>query len=78
MILKAGQIYIAENGLISVITAVGFNEFFFITPDGSANRIPVKHLPIFEEKAKLVAEYPTWQQAVASEEFNGIPIKKLN
>lgn len=69
MSIKVGQIYKPKNNedAIFVVTraeeAVGC--YYIIWDDGSAN-----YHNINEEKIELIAEYPTWQEAVNSKEFN--------
>lgn len=68
--IKVGQIYKSKaHGAISCITAKGKNEFFIISPDGSSNRLDIIIGSAVEKIADLIAEYPTWQEAVNSKEF---------
>lgn len=70
--IKEGQIYKAYNGFIFAITLVkkdiNYNtEIHFITPSGLT--IQAKN-DFGGLQVNLIAEYPTWQKAVNSKEFN--------
>lgn len=45
-----------------------FDWIYLITNDGQQERLWRKSV---EETLKLIAEYPTWQEAVNSKEFKG-------
>lgn len=71
--IKVGQIY-TDNEDVYVVTNVWTNifenkEYFSsINTDGDVN---FNNLVSYaEENDKLIAEYPTWQEAVNSKEFN--------
>lgn len=68
--IKVGQIY--ESNLtfaIRVVTFVEDGEVSIIHPDGYVDRWSFDD--IANSKWELVAEYPTWQEAVNSPEFKG-------
>ena len=66
--IKVGQIYKPKNNedAIFVVTRAETVGYYIIWDDGSAN-----YHDINEEKIELIAEYPTWQEAVNSKEFKG-------
>ena len=65
--IKVGQIYQTERLEKFAITRVVGKQFHTITPNGITEEF-VAHKDI-EEYWKLIAEYPTWQEAVNSKEF---------
>lgn len=67
--IKPGQIYKSPNGYKVLITLVDFKGICNISNDGSCSVWDIEYGKIIEENAILVAEYPTWQQAVNSKEF---------
>jgi hypothetical protein len=67
--IKPGQIYKSPNGYKVLITLVDFKDICSISNDGSCSVWDIKIGKIIEEGAILVAEYPTWQEAVNSKEF---------
>lgn len=72
--IKVGQIYelpISKSPVV-VTNIVNkkekhFDLIYFITVDGLQERLWRKSV---EETLKLIAEYPTWQKAINSKEFN--------
>ena len=66
--IKAGQIY-KERGTQNIwaITKYNDRECNMICQDGEVTYGYVPHF--FWEKLELIAEYPTWQEAVNSKEF---------
>lgn len=68
--IKAGQIY-KERGTqnIWVITKYRGKECNMICQDGEVTYGYIPHF--FWEKLELVAEYPTWVEAINSPEFKG-------
>lgn len=66
---KVGQIYKQENGEIFVISCIEEDECHLIYSDGYTASYSF-HSDTFGYD-KLIAEYPTWQEAVNSKEFNG-------
>lgn len=66
--IKVGQIY-KERGTLNiwVITKCNGRECNIICQDGDCYYGYVPHY--FWEKLELIAEYPTWQEAVNSKEF---------
>ena len=67
--IKVGQIYQTRQGTVALVTAYNEEEFFVISKDGSSNRLPIIFSCELETNCKLIAEYPTWQEAVNSKEF---------
>lgn len=68
--IKVGQIYKQKNNEILVVTQIQDGDVFIIYDDGYSVSYPIgedSNLFIFD---KLIAEYPTWQEAVNSKEFN--------
>lgn len=70
--IKAGQIYKNKN-LIYAITFVGIGyqrskQVQVITSNGFTYSWP--YIKAERYRGKLIAEYPTWQEAVNSKEFN--------
>jgi hypothetical protein len=74
MTVKVGQIYQYEGVGKFVISNIQDNEEFYnpsiIWQDGSVDTLKAmrKSMKIY---GKLIAEYPTWQEAVNSPEFKG-------
>jgi hypothetical protein len=72
--IKVGQIYQYEDVGKFVISNIQDNEEFYnpsiIWQDGSVDTLKAmrKSMKIY---GKLIAEYPTWQEAVNSPEFKG-------
>jgi hypothetical protein len=75
--IKVGQVYNCQNELIYVIT----KQYPFREENGEIGK---RYQAIFDDgyvceklhieeilKDKLIAEYPTWQEAVNSKEFKG-------
>lgn len=70
--IKVGQIYKTQGQkTILLVSGVGFEDFFVIFPDGSSARYDIRFADCIESQTTLLAEYPTWQEAVNSPEFNG-------
>ena len=72
--IKVGQIYKLPISKSSVIVTnienkkdKQFDWIYFITEEGLQERLWRKTV---EETLELLAEYPTWQEAVNSKEFN--------
>ena len=65
--IKVGQIYKTKKSLI-IITRVKDCNTSFINHKGYAETTPAL---LVKSNLKLLAEYPTWQEAVNSKEFNG-------
>ncbi len=75
--IKAGQIY--RTKFLKYIMAVTYiepwidgqenpiDDIYLISPKGEHD---ILNRSVMEE-AELIAEYPTWQEAVNSKEFNG-------
>ena len=73
--IKVGQIYKLPISKSSVIVTnienkkdKQFDWIYFITEEGLQERLWRKTV---EETLELLAEYPTWQEAVNSQEFRG-------
>lgn len=70
--IKVGQIYDSDEG-IYVISKVWFNVSeddnwsYVIYNDGTSDCWSYN---LIRKYSKLIAEYPTWQEAVNSKEFN--------
>ena len=67
--IKIGQIYKQKNDEIFVVTLIQNGDVFIIYNDGYNASYPIdadNNPFIFD---KLIAEYPTWQEAVISKEF---------
>lgn len=68
--IKVGQIYKSNlTFAIRVITFIDDSEVSIIHPDGYVDRWSFDD--IANSNWELVAEYPTWQEAVNSPEFKG-------
>lgn len=69
--VKAGQVYLdildLETYMIIAITNVNDGMISMINQAGVTDDIHEKLLP--EQDWRLLAEYPTWQEAVNSKEF---------
>lgn len=74
--IKAGQIY-KESRWVYAITHIengafkDMNRVFLILPNGSmmTERVETFELEVERKEVELIAEYPTWQEAVNSKEF---------
>ncbi len=70
--IKSGQIYRTQGTRTTVlVTAVGNDDFFVISPDGSSARYDIRFARALQENTTLLVQYPSWQEAVNSPEFNG-------
>lgn len=67
--IKVGQVYKQSNNEIFVVTQILSGDVFIIYNDGynASYPIDVNNNPFIFDK--LIAEYPTWQEAVNSKEF---------
>lgn len=71
MTIKVGQIYKVENCIFAI------TKLSYIAGNDMVNIICNDGVTILEKyeyirrRAKLIAEYPTWQEAVNSPEFRG-------
>lgn len=64
--IKVGQVYKNHRNEICVITSIDYNgTYIYITNTGYAGH------GVFCDN-ELIAEYPTWQEAVNSKEFNEV------
>lgn len=67
--IKVGQIYKSNlTFAIRVITSIEDSEISIIHTDGYVDRWSFDE--VLNSNWELVAEYPTWQEAVNSKEFN--------
>ena len=68
--IKVGQVYKQKNNEIFAVTLVEDGDVFLIYTDGYNVSYSIgedNNAFIFDE---LLTEYPTWQEAVNSKEFN--------
>jgi hypothetical protein len=66
--IKVGQIYKYDKDILFVISGITPTTLYGIFNNGVGNSFIIKN---FENiKWKMIAEYPTWQEAVNSKEFN--------
>jgi len=70
--IKVGQVYkFSLTDTIRVVTSIGYNTVSTIDTYGEFERwIYSSLIEICNGIWELVAEYPTWQEAVNSKEFN--------
>ena len=76
--IKVGQVYkvnedYTSDNLVFIITRIGNETVYFVSNIGYAtgrDKILLEN-DIKDKYIKLVAEYPTWQEAVNSKEFKG-------
>lgn len=69
--IKVGQIYQSERLEIVLITRVIGIHFHIITPSGMTEEFNDNSDEDVFHYWKLIAEYPTWQEAVNSKDFKG-------
>lgn len=67
--IKVGQIYNQWNDEIFVVTLIDNGAYSVIYKDGFTVTYDDKELDFLFNKSELIAEYPTWQEAVNSKEF---------
>lgn len=75
--IKAGQVYSStkcnEVIVISLIMAFGSHyRVSFVNNKGRVFDIKVSELSEIVDGYKLIATYPTWQEAINSKEFNNV------
>lgn len=74
--IKVGQIYKMSNNTHFIITSINDCYIFYLSKSVkeklSTSRIGEWYMErqLSQGKYKLIAEYPTWQEAVNSKEFN--------
>ena len=68
--VKVGQVYITGNNDIFAITKVDESGHTYYTAREGWNGSSVTRYKEFDSD-KLIAWYPTWQEAVNSKEFKG-------
>ena len=71
--IKVGQVYNSDEGIYTIShtwlnVAEDENMTYVIYNDGTSE---VWSFVFIEKYSKLIAEYPTWQEAVNSKEFRG-------
>lgn len=69
--IKVGQIYKQENGEVFVISQLQGVFYSVIYKDGYAVTYETISNNLKFVLFELIAEYPTWQEAVNSKEFKG-------
>lgn len=69
--IKVGQIYKQKNNEIFIVTLIQDGDVFLIYDDGYNASYPIEAVNSPIVFNKLIAEYPTWQEAVNSKEFRG-------
>lgn len=72
MMVKVGQVWQQSNGYKIVVTAIDIDligEIIVIFQDGDVSYKSEEDTEF--SFCTLLAEYPTWQEAVNSPEFNG-------
>lgn len=69
--IKPGQIWQQENGEIFVLTLAEDENVYVVYLDGYSTSYSGEEDNYFFIFDKLIAEYPTWQEAVNSPEFRG-------
>ena len=67
--IKVGQIYKTDQAEHFVVTYIGVYTVTLIFEDGYV--IHKENRDWITKCNKLIAKYPTWQEAVNSKEFNG-------
>jgi hypothetical protein len=73
--IKVGQIYKGSEGIYVVTyiwSSVTDNEEYFCSIDTNGIADGFTLVRLAEGNHKLIAEYPTWQEAVNSKEFNNV------
>lgn len=68
--IKVGQIYKTPSGPRYIITYMGRYKVYLLYNDGYSMEYPVSSMNNNHDD-KLIAEYPTWEEAVNSPEFKG-------
>ena len=70
--IEVGQIYKEKDGTVYVISRIEHDFYCIIYNDGYGDDYPlIDDNPIPLEDI-LIAEYPTWQEAIRSPEFKGV------
>lgn len=67
--IKVGQVYETTSGLRYIITCVGIHNTYLLYNSGYCVECSLSDMNN-NYSDKLIAEHPTWRQAVNSEEFN--------
>lgn len=68
--IKVGQIYKTSSGSRYIITYMGIYNIYLLYDDGYSMEYSISSMNKNYDD-KLIAEYPTWQEAVNSQEFRG-------
>lgn len=71
MTVKVGQIYIKDKQILCVISILGSVSGLLCYTINAKGFVYEDFYKDFEKDKKLIAEYPTWQEAVNSPEFKG-------
>lgn len=66
--IKVGQIYKTPSGSRYIITYMGIYNIYLLYNDGYSMEYSLSSMKNNYDD-KLIAEYPTWQEAVNSKEF---------
>ena len=67
--IKVGQVWQQPNGLRYVVTHMKMCDIHLIYNTGYCKEYPLSSIwDTYDDK--LIAEYPSWQEAVNSKEFN--------
>lgn len=71
--IKQGQIFKTRDGHLFVVGRINDDKtvFYAIFYDGSSRRVETDDTIDYCNQSELIAEYPTWQEAVNSPEFRG-------
>ena len=67
--IKVGQIYKTPSGSRYIITYMGMYNIYLLYNSGYSMDYSLSSMKKNHDD-KLIAEYPTWQEAVNSKEFN--------
>ena len=68
--IKVGQVYKTPSYSRYIITYVGRYNIYLLYDDGYSMEYAISSMRNNHDD-KLIAEYPTWQEAVNSPEFKG-------
>lgn len=69
--IKVGQVYKTESGSRYIITYMGTYNIYLLYDDGYCVEYSLSDM-YNNYNYKLIAEYPTWQEAVNSKEFRDV------
>ena len=68
--IKVGQIYKTPSGSRYIVTYMGMYNIYLLYDDGYSMEYSISSMNNNHDD-KLIAEYPTWKDAVNSLEFGG-------